>query len=394
MDQPLQVWANVSDKARTKKVWIEIRKPNIFLINGEIQQTIDLDYKPLSYSELSGRYEATIEASYFDRPGKYTLFFYVKEDNDIVLPTQWLFVYKAKDNNLPPSHFSLKSPENESTVRTSTILSWESAYDTDRLSYSIFLFKKNIPPHELDKIEKHGIEKPMFSIDLPETWDKYKIYWYIRAIDEFGAYTDTDTWSFNTDNTGKEDSFIKGNVFSSLTEKEIKSANVMLYNNDDTYFPDTNDGFYWGQYPEGTYEIKAFNGCYDANALTITLQKGKLHEQNIRLIPKSIFNEIDCDERFNLIDLNDIIASLKILSDVDIARGDKQARVIGLIPKWNLNEMDISCDERIDLIDVIVLSKILSVGVTTKEHFHEIVNCKKNLSFELFICSMKKLCGF
>jgi hypothetical protein len=347
MDQPLQVWANVSDKARTKKVWIEIRKSNIFLINGEIQQTIDLDYKSLSYSELSGRYEATIEASYFDRPGKYTLFFYVKEDNDIVLPTQWLFVYKPKDNNLPPSHFSLKSPENESTVRTSTILSWESAYDTDRLSYSIFLYKKEPP----DMIEKHGIEESMYPIDLPETWDKYKIYWYVRAIDEFGAYTDTDIWTFNTDNTGANDANIVIRLYNSLTGNMIKSASVMLENN---YYLDTSEGYYWGTFPEGTYQMTAFDGCHETKFFTVTLQVKKIKET----LEKS-----------------------------------NNPKLIELIPKWNYDEMDINRDGKIDLTDIIVFMKILSGDFTATE-FYQNLNISENESFQLFLCTMKQLCGF
>jgi len=253
------------------------------LINGEIQQTIDLDYKSLSYSELSGRYEATIEASYFDRPGKYTIFFYVKEDNDIVLPTQWLFVYKPKDNNLPPSHFSLKSPENESTVRTSTILSWESAYETDQLSYSIFLYKKKLSPHHLEKIEKHGIEELMYSIDLPETWDTYRTYWFVRAIDEFGSYTDSDIWSFHLNNTGIEDCFIKGYVYDACTNLLMESATILLENK---YF---DKGHYYGYYFEGTYRIKVFCDHYTRSLSFFFLTEKKLKNQyNIKKIIKKV----------------------------------------------------------------------------------------------------------
>jgi len=37
------------------------------------------------------------------------IFFYVKDQNDIVLPVQWLFVYKPKVGNKSPFHFSLTS---------------------------------------------------------------------------------------------------------------------------------------------------------------------------------------------------------------------------------------------------------------------------------------------
>jgi len=108
------------------------------------------------------------------------------------------------------------------------------------------MYKKNLPPDHIAKIEKHGIEETMYFIDLPETWDKYKIYWYVRTIDEFGAYTDTELLSFNTNNTGAYDCFdcfIKGYVYSALTKNRIKSASVMLGDND---YLDMDNWLYWG----------------------------------------------------------------------------------------------------------------------------------------------------
>jgi len=363
-NQSLKIWAEVSDKSITKKVWVEIRKPNVILSGGKVQQTIALDYKSLDYIEYQGRYEADIEDLYFDTPGKYTIFFYIKDNNDIIMPTEWLFVYKQIKDNLSPIHFSLISPVNEANVRTSLILNWERSYDrkssdVNRLKYSIYLYKDNLPDKHLDKIEKHGIEETIYQINLPESWDKYKIYWHVRAIDEFGSYTDTDIWTFNTDNTGKEDSFIIGHVYNTLTGRKINSASVFLDNSDDKYDLEIDDGCFWGQYFEGKYKIEAFAECYESNSLSVTLKKGKKNTEFFRL---------------------------------------------GLMPKRNYNEMniycaDINCDEKLDIIDIIISLKILSGDDTTddttiKYYYNKLANCEKFVSFELFIRSMKYLCGF
>ena len=51
---------------------------------------------------------------------------------------------------------------------------------------------------------------------------------FVRAIDEFGTYTDTDIWCFNTHNTGAYDCFIKGYVYNALTKNRIKSAIIKM----------------------------------------------------------------------------------------------------------------------------------------------------------------------
>ena len=200
-------------------------------------------------------------------------------------------------------------------------------------------------------IEKHGIEESMYPIDLPETWDKYKIYWYVRAIDEFGAYTDTDIWTFNTDNTGANDANIVIRLYNSLTGNMIKSASVMLENN---YYLDTSEGYYWGTFPEGTYQMTAFDGCHETKFFTVTLQVKKIKET----LEKS-----------------------------------NNPKLIELIPKWNYDEMDINRDGKIDLTDIIVFMKILSGDFTATE-FYQNLNISENESFQLFLCTMKQLCGF
>ena len=68
------------------------------------------------FSELSLEYVS--EGLYsriddkFNTQGKYTLFFYVQDTDDIVYYSNQCYVYKSKENNTPPMPFQLISPMN------------------------------------------------------------------------------------------------------------------------------------------------------------------------------------------------------------------------------------------------------------------------------------------
>jgi len=117
----------------------------------------------------------------------------------------------------------------------------------------------------------------------------------------------------------------------------------MLGDND---YLDMDNGLYWGEYFEGTFQMRAFDGCYLTKTLPVTLKRGQKHTQNIQMTPK-----------------------------------------------WNYSEMDINADERIDLTDIIIFMKILSDD-QTMTHFYQQLTNRENVSFQLFICAMKQLCNF
>ncbi|MDM8524085.1 C13 family peptidase [Desulfococcaceae bacterium HSG8] len=106
------LWAEMSDKERTKSVWVEIREPGMILENGDsvqiaTQQTVKLVSRPLEWNDQTDRYELTY--SEFSKPGTYILYFYARDDDDITSPFVREPLYRKAEGDLADAVEALKA---------------------------------------------------------------------------------------------------------------------------------------------------------------------------------------------------------------------------------------------------------------------------------------------
>ncbi len=209
-EETATLWANVIDdpaKApNAEQVWVEIRFPGIILQQGTEQQTVDLVEVPLVWNIGNQRYEAEYVA--FDTPGRYTLFFYVKDDAGITSSFERTFVYKAStDPNLPPEDFSLQIPANnipDLNATTGIAFGWSPVSDTDgdSVTYTLEIRSGNwetaILVYRVDGLPRNGVVIPS---NLPDYFTDQSTYtWRVTAVDQYGNQTYSDIWGFTVDN--------------------------------------------------------------------------------------------------------------------------------------------------------------------------------------------------
>jgi hypothetical protein len=226
----LLVWAKVSNTDTVDRVWVEVREPNTTLEGGSEQQLVDLIEVSLN---LNGdRYEATLPI--FSESGRYTLFFYARDDAGFISPFKKSYVYRELSNNSAPDPFSLASPANTTEVPISLVLDWEDTQDTTDghdITYLVTISTNPDLSNAADWIyREEGIEYSTLRIDASNGIENQTTYyWQVIAIDEYGATAEASVWSFTTDNvTNPATGWIKGHVYDSISGQPITNAVVTI----------------------------------------------------------------------------------------------------------------------------------------------------------------------
>ena len=226
----LLVWAKVSNTDTVDRVWVEVREPNTTLEGGSEQQLVDLIEVSLN---LNGdRYEATLPI--FSESGRYTLFFYARDDAGFISPFKKSYVYRELSNNSAPDPFSLVSPANNAEVPISLVLDWEDTQDTTDghdITYLVTISTSPDLSNAADWIyREEGIEYSTLRIDASNGIENQTTYyWQVIAIDDYGATAETSVWSFTTDNvTNPATGWIKGHVYDSISGQPITNAVVTI----------------------------------------------------------------------------------------------------------------------------------------------------------------------
>jgi hypothetical protein len=204
------------DQHQIPELCVEIRQPDTQMqtyTDDYMQKILDLQQTCLTYNNSDkaylGSYNELID------PGKYSFYFYVEDTDQIITYFDEISVYKKQKGNHPPAAFQLIRPVDLNDPKNSgsevrelqqVILEWENTHDPENnaFTYTLFLSKSNhFEPDPKQTIIKKNIIHEQMMINLPGnsdwTWDDSKIYWKVRAMDEFGEYRDTKTFMFKTD---------------------------------------------------------------------------------------------------------------------------------------------------------------------------------------------------
>jgi hypothetical protein len=286
------LWAKVSDLGNTDRVWVEIRDPGTTLEGGTEQQLVNLHELPLTIN--GDRYEATYNDFWIE--GTYSLFFYAKDTEGLISPFKRSYIYKDQLNsNTPPDQFSLSFPLNGATVPLSTILDWEDTQDSidgHTLTYTVTISSNSdLANPDYWVYREEGLDHSILSIDSSTgIVNQITYYWQVIAVDACGAATETDVWSFTTDNvTNPAAGWIKGFVYNLDTEEAVTTAAVQI---EALNLSTAGDGYYLGIIPPGSYDLSVSAQGFDTlGPVQVTIPEGSVLTKNIGLSSSLVDSE-------------------------------------------------------------------------------------------------------
>ena len=321
-ENTLRFEVTVNDTDRVKRVWVEIRKPDVRLQDMRLQylydstglqQSVELEEFDMLPDFQNSTY--TLISDTFDIPGQYIVYFYVKDKEGITSGYKETVVYKSKANNNPPLPFHPIYPMNlNGTEFSDVILEWEGTRDpeNDRLSYSLILST------DTDTFIKERIFDTIYFVSLPKSWDKKDVFWKVQAIDDYGNVTDTPTWKFKIDNNQDNwGAIIYFQVHDMDTQMPVPNAKINLSSKDmhlDLVMHPN------GQYIKRFLHPGSFKVAVIANNYTplhnkiIEIIPGEMQSFNFSLDFKSTIGDIN---RNGKRDIGDAIQCLQVLSGLD-----------------------------------------------------------------------------
>jgi hypothetical protein len=219
----------------------------------------------------------------------YEIFYYTHDNQTgYVSPMAHSVVYKKRDANStpasPPAAFVLKFPSNGSTETTQPVFMWQPANDSDPVSYTLMISStSDFSVGNTRQVE--NIRDTFYAMPLNVLSDLKTYWWKVRAIDSFGATTDSPAWNFYTSNTNADTVIVYGVVRDALTMLPLNDAGVTLGNLVDV----APFGSYFLRLPaKGNYSLTgSYPGYVDATVPVNILSQSSITrwEQDIFLTP-------------------------------------------------------------------------------------------------------------
>jgi hypothetical protein len=290
-DTTADLWAEVDNPADLRLIWLEIKAPNYDPIDPGDGFQIEMESFKKATADVSGNVYAwtgvgggSDPADLFDTPGTYQVFYFAK-DNDTghASPLVQSRVYKALDGNLPPGTFDLLLPEDDASVLTTTVLAWSDAIDPDEdsLTYTVLLSKDD--DQFTDPIRIQGLANSSVLIG-PEDGiqDLSTYFWKVQAVDAYGAYSESSTRVFHTDNTNPVAGWIKGFVFNAVTKQAVTNATLTIGS---TTLNSALNGYYLGVIAPGSYTMHISAAGYHTAHRPVSIPEGSVVNRNVALFP-------------------------------------------------------------------------------------------------------------
>jgi Leucine-rich repeat (LRR) protein len=263
--------ASVNKVDKVNAMWLEIRKPDIRLpdlLYKFRQKELDLEEVYLTDNQSLNQY--VLNYDQFIEAGKYSIYFYVKNNEGIISGFDETIIYKNKENNSPPEPVHLISPINlddpehihsNETEFTDVILQWEDSRDPDhdQFTYTAYL-SKNSTFDDSVTIVKEQILETICLVNLPHSWDKSNVYWKVFAIDDYGAQSESEVFRFYIENLEDALPIVFVHVYDSRSNRPIPKALVRFESKDSRIEMTMNhQGHFIERIQPGAYDI-SING--------------------------------------------------------------------------------------------------------------------------------------
>jgi ELWxxDGT repeat protein len=232
------LWATVNDVTQVdSSVWVEIRNTSQALTTttGTEQASLNTTKIAMKYESARSRYEVDIPNPYtspdiFTDPGKYDIFYFVR---DVVThklaPMKRSSVYHKRVGNPAPTAPDMTNAEPQHGTHQSTSIhfSWGKVVDADPpVSYSLFISANSTPDYGnatyvLENIAvNHALVGPEAGLEFNKNY-----FWKVRAIDRYGAYSDSTIVPFDTVfDTNADVVMLSGTVLDSSTFQPVRAG--------------------------------------------------------------------------------------------------------------------------------------------------------------------------
>lgn len=266
---------------------LEIRPPSKQLTSQESteQLNVDLEAKFLRFNQEIERFETIYDK--FTEQGRYEIFYTVRDATTQELsPIKRSVIYKNRKGNQAPADFQLLSPANGAETQTVLILDWESTTDPDQdpIGYTVTV-AKDIDFSEI-VYQQEELSVSMTSLDnTVGLKDLTEYYWKVEAVDNFGARTTSDVFTFKASNNVNVPPNISSlNVVSALDFTALDSATVAVNDIPEQPTVYADQGRYDLLLPSGNYNATVTVPGFQPQSVTLDPQQG-LSQQNIALLP-------------------------------------------------------------------------------------------------------------
>jgi hypothetical protein len=341
------LWARVNDNNRLGTIWVEIKPPGFEPVgaggSGQVEMTLQKTVYE-NYNPVADQYEWD-DLEGFTEPGAYQVLYFAKDDiTGNISPLMETRIYKRMDGNEAPNPFSLVSPADNLEVFTTVILDWESTTDPEGngITYTVLLSRND--PSFGNPIRKEGLLYSTCLIDPSDGMvDLSDYYWRVQAIDEYGAIRESEVKVFHTNNTNLASAWVKGHIFDAGTSDSIAGASVAY--GSQVFNTEESGGFYLGILAPGTYTITvSSNGYGTKNIPGVVILEGTLVQKDVGLEPEETIGDINNDKK---VDLIDAILVLKVLSKQGLSSSIYK-------------EADVDEDDKIGLEEVVYILQEVS----------------------------------
>lgn len=265
--------AELSNNNQADAVWIEVREPDFLLSEGAGtgQLNVSLPSQAMTLEDTS--WHVTYDG--FTKPGKYTIFYFARDkDTGDISPFKESFIYKNISDNQAPDPFNLLFPADGDYVATSCTLRWEQSADPDGDTVTYTLIVSSDETFATVDYTQEGIDQCVCFIEYDDgLLDATTYYWKVIAKDSYGNATETDVWSFTTDNANVPfPGFLCGKVVEAATSTPISGATVVVTGmGPATTLP---NGYYLIALPPGTYDVTIMAQDYDSSSDSVTITAG------------------------------------------------------------------------------------------------------------------------
>jgi len=330
-DDEALVWVRIKseDMARVNRVWVEIRSPHLILETppgGNLpQQEVTLEEMELNYAgndTYQEIYDGFIEA------GRYTVFVYAEDTDNIIWPLSKLYVYKEREEaNEPPATFNLIYPQNSEVIGSKESLgaSWTAAIDPDppvspdwspiTVTYTIEI--RNDPADwqswgtSTFSYKREGIIDNFCVIGSEGQFiDERDYLWKVTAVDLYGAERITAESGFSIDDNNTFPGYLDVSVYDSSNDDPIDNATIT--SSGSLSIAPLGNGQYFGISLPGMYTFSFNASGYTVETINSGVTEGGVTVLAVGLSPMSPenFGNVDGDTD---VDLADAIMALQII---------------------------------------------------------------------------------
>jgi hypothetical protein len=215
------LFIEVNNANRVNRAPVDIRTPSTTLTTDELKEYTE-QREIEGIQRVAGDLECDNLIDYcdksvnvFDEPGKYELFYFVRDRDTLdISPIKRSVVYKNKPNNQPPNSFKLLYPTNGASTRTALRFDWETTTDpdSDAVTYTFLIatdpekfdnsvvYKQEERPIPVTTLDNNTVINDGRTDGTTGLKDLTTYYWKVEAIDNFGTRTTSPVFSFQTDN--------------------------------------------------------------------------------------------------------------------------------------------------------------------------------------------------